>query len=453
MQSINPFTNKLVNTYQDHTASEVRQIIREVAEAWQSWRKTSPEERAGYLLNLERQLLNDQEPLAAVMVAEMGKVKREALGEIKKCAWVCRYYAENGAGFLQHEPVIADAGESYVSFQPLGTILAIMPWNFPFWQVFRFLSPALMAGNTAVLKHAGNVAGCSLAIEQTVRKAGLPENVFRSLLIGGKDVGQVIENPHVKAVTLTGSTPAGKSVAQCAGAMLKKTVLELGGSDPYLILPDADLREAARLCVAARLLNAGQSCIGAKRFIIHEAVYDEFRDLFVRGMLEAKYGDPNDNETTVGPLARHDLRDDLHQQVRISEEKGAKLVCGGVIPEHEGAFYPPTVLEHVKPGMPAYGEELFGPVASLISVKSEEEAVKIANDTVFGLGAALFTSDIRKGRQLAEKGLEAGCVFVNDFVKSDPRLPFGGIKESGYGRELAAFGIREFVNIKTVVVK
>lgn len=453
MRSINPFTNKLINTWQDHTESEVRQIINEVAEAWQSWRKTSFDERAGYLLKLENQLINDQEQLADIMMAEMGKVKREALGEIKKCAWVCRYYAENGAGFLQNEAIQTEATESYISFQPLGTILAVMPWNFPFWQVFRFLAPVLMAGNTAVLKHASNVTGCSLAIEGVVRKAGLPENVFRSLLIGGKDVEQVIQNPLIKAVTLTGSTPAGKSVAQAAGAVLKKTVLELGGSDPYLILPDADIEEAAKLCVAGRLLNTGQSCIGAKRFIVHKTVYDQFRDLFIRLMQEAKYGDPNNAETAIGPLARHDLRDDLHKQVKTSEKKGAKIVCGGFIPEHEAAFYPPTVLENVTPGMPAYEEEMFGPVASLISVKSEDEAVKIANNTVFGLGAGIFTSNITKGKQLAEKGLEAGCVFVNDFVKSDPRLPFGGIKESGYGRELAIFGIREFVNIKTVVVK
>ncbi|MGV8096241.1 MAG: NAD-dependent succinate-semialdehyde dehydrogenase [Mangrovibacterium sp.] len=453
MRSINPFTNKPVNTYQDHAAHEVEQIISEVAEAWQLWRKTSFEERKGFLLKLEDQLMSDQEQLADIMVAEMGKVKREALGEIKKCAWVCRYYAGNGAVFLQNEAIKTEASESYVSFQPLGTILAVMPWNFPFWQVFRFLAPALMAGNTAVLKHASNVPGCSLSIEETVRKAGLPENVFRSLLIGGKDIEQVIQHPQIKAVTLTGSTPAGKSVAQAAGTVLKKTVLELGGSDPYLILPDANIKEAARLCVNSRLLNAGQSCIGAKRFIVYEAVYDQFLDAFLRFMLEAKYGDPNDDETTIGPLARHDLRDDLHKQVKASEEKGAKIVCGGFIPEHEAAFYPPTILENVEPGMPAYEEELFGPVASLIKVRSEEEALRIANDTVFGLGAGVFTSEITKGKQLAEKGLEAGCVFINDFVKSDPRLPFGGIKESGYGRELAMFGIREFVNIKTVVVR
>ncbi len=453
MRSVNPFTNQSIEICQDHTESEVKQIVNEVADTWLSWRNTSFEERKNYLLKLEGQLIHDQEHLAGVMVNEMGKVRREALGEIKKCAWVCRYYAENGAGFLRNEVIKTEASESYISFQPLGTILAVMPWNFPFWQVFRFLAPALMAGNTAVLKHAGNVAGCSLAIEETVRKAGLPENVFRSLLIGGKEVEQVIQNPQIKAVTLTGSTPAGKSVAGAAGAVLKKTVLELGGSDPYLILPDANIDDAAKLCATSRLLNAGQSCIGAKRFIVHEAVYDQFRDAFLRLMLEVRYGDPNDQETAIGPLARHDLRDDLHRQVKTSEEKGAKILCGGFIPQHEAAFYPPTILDNVMPGMPAWEEELFGPVASLIRVKSEEEAVKIANDTVFGLGAGIFTSDISRAKELAEKSIEAGCVFVNDFVKSDPRLPFGGIKESGYGRELAVFGIREFVNIKTVVIR
>jgi len=453
MRSINPFTNESGQTYQDHTETEVKQIINDVAKAWLTWKETSSDARKNYLLKLESQLIHDQERLSGMMVNEMGKVRREALGEIKKCAWVCRYYAENGAGFLQNEIITTEASESYISFQPLGTILAVMPWNFPFWQVFRFLAPALMAGNTAVLKHASNVTGCSLTIEETIRKAGLPENVFRSLLIGGKEVEQVIQNPQIKAVTLTGSTPAGKSVAAAAGAVLKKTVLELGGSDPYLILPDADIDEAAKLCVTSRLLNAGQSCIGAKRFIVHEAVYDQFRDAFLRLMPQARYGDPNDDQTAIGPLARHDLRDDLHKQVKASEEKGAKIVCGGFIPEHEAAYYPPTILENVMPGMPAWEEELFGPVASLIRVQSEEEAVKIANDTVFGLGAGIFTSDISKAKELAEKGIEAGCVFVNDFVKSDPRLPFGGIKESGYGRELAVLGIREFVNIKTVVIR
>jgi len=453
MKSVNPFTNKVIETYSNHSDADAKRIVKEVDLAFKSWKQSTFNERAGHLLQLEKQLLERQEALADLIVSEMGKVKKEALGEIKKCAWVCRYYAENGNRFLEREIIDSDASESFVSFQPLGTVLAVMPWNFPFWQVFRFLAPAFMAGNTAVLKHASNVPGCSLAIEKLVQDAGFPEDVFRSLLIGGKSVKQVIENPKIKAVTLTGSTPAGKSVAAAAGSVLKKSVLELGGSDPYLILEDADLEAAADLCVTSRLLNAGQSCIGAKRFIVVEQVYEQFREAFVSKMKAAKYGDPHDEKSTIGPLARLDLRNELHGQVSASVAKGAKILCGGYIPEHEAAFYPPTVLENIEPGMPAYNEELFGPVASLFKVKGEEEGIRIANDTVFGLGAGVFTGDLDRGKRLAEKGLDAGCVFVNDFVKSDPRLPFGGIKDSGFGRELSIFGIREFVNIKTVAVK
>jgi succinate-semialdehyde dehydrogenase/glutarate-semialdehyde dehydrogenase len=411
------------------------------------------EQRAVCMKNLQAKLLEKKEELAGIIVSEMGKVKREAIGEVEKCALVCGFYAESAESFLKNEQIKTEATESYISYQPIGTVLAIMPWNFPFWQVFRFLAPALMAGNTGVLKHASNVSGCALAIEQLVRDAGFPENVFRTLLIGSKAVKAVIENPQIKAVTLTGSTPAGRSVASLAGAALKKSVLELGGSDPYLILEDADIETAARLCVTSRLLNAGQSCIGAKRFIIADAVYDQFKTEFVRLMSAAKFGDPLDPETSIGPLARVDLRDELHLQVEKSREMGATVLIGGFIPEGNAPFYPPTVLENVVPGMPAYHEELFGPVAVLFRVNSEEEAIRIANDTVFGLGGGVYTSDIENGKLLAEKGLEAGCVFVNDFVKSDPRLPFGGIKESGYGRELSMIGIREFVDVKTIVVK
>jgi succinate-semialdehyde dehydrogenase/glutarate-semialdehyde dehydrogenase len=398
-------------------------------------------------------LIERKTELAGIMVAEMGKVLREAVGEIEKCATVCSFYADNATSFLKNEVIQTEASESYIIFQPIGTVLAVMPWNFPFWQVFRFLAPALMAGNTGVLKHAANVPGSALAIEQLVRDAGFPENVFRTLIIGSAKVKAVIENPLIKAVTLTGSTSAGKSVASIAGSVLKKSVLELGGSDPYLILEDADIEKAAQLCVTSRLINAGQSCIGAKRFIIADKIYDEFEAEFVRLMSEATYGDPLNPATKIGPLARPDLRDELHQQVENSRKLGATVLLGGFIPEETAAFYPPTVLTNVLPGMPAYHEELFGPVAVLFRFKTEEEAIRIANDTVFGLGAAVFTSDVTKGKLLAEKGLEAGCVYVNDFVKSDPRLPFGGIKESGYGRELSAVGIREFVNIKTIVVK
>jgi succinate-semialdehyde dehydrogenase/glutarate-semialdehyde dehydrogenase len=453
MQSVNPFSGTVIQHYPEYSSEEVNTIISRVDRAYREWKTTNFEQRASFMKNLQRQLLEKKEELAGIIVAEMGKVRREAIGEVEKCAWVCAYYAENAADFLKNEPIKTESAESYISYQPIGPVLAVMPWNFPFWQVFRFLAPALMAGNTGVLKHASNVSGCALAIEQLVRDAGFPENVFRTLLISSKNVQEVIENPLIKAVTLTGSTPAGKSVASAAGSVLKKSVLELGGSDPYLILEDADIENAARLCVSSRLLNAGQSCIGAKRFIALETVYEAFKAEFLRLMSEARLGDPNAPETSIGPLARIDLRDELHQQVEQSKALGAKVLIGGFILGENSAFYPPTVLEDVVPGMPAYHEELFGPVAVLYRAKSEEDAIRIANDTVFGLGAGVFTSDMNKGKMLAEKGLEAGCVFVNDFVKSDPRLPFGGVKESGYGRELSLVGIREFVNIKTIVVK
>ena len=453
MLSINPYSGEIIQSYPEYSSGEVDTILSQVDQAFQQWKLKSFEERSMLMRNLQAKLIEKKGDLAAIMVAEMGKVLREAIGEIEKCALVCSYYADNAGMFLKNKPVQTEAVESYISFQPIGTILAVMPWNFPFWQVFRFLAPALMAGNTGVLKHAANVSGCALAIEQLVREAGFPPNVFRTLLISSSRVNEVIENPLIKAVTLTGSTPAGKSVAAAAGSVLKKSVLELGGSDPYLILEDADIKTAARLCVTSRLLNAGQSCIGAKRFIVADKIYNAFEEEFLRLMRLAAFGDPLNPLTTIGPLARKDLRHELHEQVVKSCESGAKILLGGYIPEGEAAFYPPTVLTNVTSEMPAYYQELFGPVAVLYRVNSEEEAIRIANDTVFGLGAGIFTADLTKGKQLAEKGLEAGCVFVNDFVKSDPRLPFGGIRDSGYGRELSGIGIREFVNIKTIVVK
>ena len=453
MLSINPYSGEIIQSYPEYTSGEVDTILCQVDHAFHQWKLKSFEERSILMRNLQAKLLAKKGELAAIMVAEMGKVLREAIGEIEKCALVCSYYADNAGMFLKNEPVQTEAAESYISYQPVGTILAVMPWNFPFWQVFRFLAPALMAGNTGVLKHAANVSGCALAIEQLVSEAGFPPNVFRTLLISSSRVNEVIENPRIKAVTLTGSTPAGKSVAAAAGSVLKKSVLELGGSDPYLILEDADIKTAARLCVISRLLNAGQSCIGAKRFIVADKIYDAFEEEFLRLMRLATFGDPLNPQTTIGPLARKDLRHELHEQVMKSCTMGARLLLGGYIPEGAATFYPPTILTGVTPEMPAYHQELFGPVAVLYRVKSEEEAVRIANDTVFGLGAGIFTADLTKGKLLAERVLEAGCVFVNDFVKSDPRLPFGGIRESGYGRELSAAGIREFVNIKTVVLK
>jgi succinate-semialdehyde dehydrogenase/glutarate-semialdehyde dehydrogenase len=453
MQSINPYTGQVIQEYWEHTPEEVEQIIVEVDQAFHSWKKTGFEQRSVCMKNLQVKLIEKKEELAAVIVSEMGKVKREAIAEVEKCAWVCGYYAENAEPFLKNEPIKTETTESYISFQPIGTVLAVMPWNFPFWQVFRFLAPALMAGNTGVLKHSSNVTGCALAIEKLVVEAGFPANVFRTLVISSQQVKAVIKNSLIKAVTLTGSTPAGRSVASTAGEALKKTVLELGGSDPYIILEDADIEYAARQCVASRLINAGQSCIGAKRFIVASGVYEQFKREFIRLMSEAKFGDPSNPETGIGPLARVDLRDELHQQVEKSRKMGAAVLLGGFVPDAEAPFYPPTVLENVVPGMPAYHEELFGPVAVLFRVEDDDEAVRIANDTVFGLGSGIFTSNIEKAKVLAEKGLEAGCVFINDFVKSDPRLPFGGVKESGYGRELSCIGIHEFMNMKTIVIR
>jgi succinate-semialdehyde dehydrogenase/glutarate-semialdehyde dehydrogenase len=416
------------------------------------WRRTPSEERAALLRSAAVQLRAKSDEYAALMAREMGKPIAQGKAEVEKSAWVCEYYADNGARFLAREHIDTDASSSFVTFPPLGVVLAIMPWNFPFWQVLRFAAPSLMAGNGAVLKHASNVMGCALAIEAVFREAGFPEDLFRTLLVGSGAVQGIIEAPQVAAVTLTGSGPAGRAVAALAGAQLKKTVLELGGSDPYVVLEDADLGAAAETCANSRLINSGQSCIAAKRFIVVETVRDEFLEHFVEQMRAKVVGDPFE-AVDVGPQARHDLRDDLHRQVTASIEGGARVLLGAEVPDGEGAFYPPTVLTDVAPGTPAYDEELFGPVAAVITARDEQEAIRIANDSAFGLGAAVFTRDVARGERLAAEHLEAGSCFVNAFVKSDPRLPFGGIKESGYGRELALFGIREFVNVKTVWVK
>jgi succinate-semialdehyde dehydrogenase/glutarate-semialdehyde dehydrogenase len=386
------------------------------------------------------------------MAEEMGKPLEQGVSEAEKCAWVCEYYAEHAAKFLEGEFIETDASKSYVTYNPLGTVLAIMPWNFPFWQLFRFGAPALMAGNAAILKHAPNVTGCALEIEKIIHEAGIPSEIFRTVIADINQTQAIIKHSEIDAVTLTGSTRAGKAVAEQAGSMLKKTVLELGGSDPYLILNDADVEQAAETCVTSRLINSGQSCIAAKRFIAVEEIYDEFLERVLSLMKKQKVGNPNDEGTDIGPMARLDLRDELHEQVKKSVEMGASCLLGGKVPEEEGAFYPATVLTEIGKGMPAYEEELFGPVASVLKVSGEKEAIKIANDTHFGLGAAVFSKNVKRAEKIAADFLEAGCCFVNEFVKSDPRLPFGGIKQSGYGRELSHHGIKEFVNVKTVYV-
>ncbi|MTI21331.1 NAD-dependent succinate-semialdehyde dehydrogenase [Fulvivirga sp. RKSG066] len=452
IQVINPATGEHLRTYDELSPEKVSEIIDDVNEAWYSWKEVSFDERAAHMMELSRLIKKDKERLARLMTEEMGKVYSQGISEAEKCAWVCEYYAQNAQEFLKNEPKESDASNSYVAFRPLGLVLAIMPWNFPFWQVMRFAAPALMAGNVGILKHASNVPGCAAAIEELIKRAGFPENVFRNLHVGSDQIEDIIANEKVKAVTLTGSTPAGKSVAAYAGKNLKKTVLELGGSDPYIILEDADLDLAIEKCVTSRLINNGQSCIAAKRFIVVESIADEFEKRMVEAMEAKNMGDPELEGTDLGPMSRKDLREELHEQVKESVEKGAKLLLGGEIPESDGFFYPATILTNVPKAAPAYSQELFGPVASIIRVQDLEKAIEVANDTEFGLGAGIFTKDEEKGREIAETRLEAGCCFVNDFVKSDPRLPFGGIKGSGYGRELSSFGIREFVNTKTVYV-
>lgn len=453
IQSVNPANGEIVKTYTALSDEQADEKIRKGHEAFLSWKERSFEERARYMIAAAAILRKRKKELAWLMALEMGKPVKAGEGEIEKCAAVCEYYAGHAARFLAPEEVRTDAKKSYITFNPLGVILAVMPWNFPFWQTFRFLAPALMAGNCGVLKHASNVPSCALIIEEILLEAGFPAGVFQTLLVGSQAVDKIIEHPFIKAVSLTGSTEAGKKVAQKAASLVKKAVLELGGSDPYLILKDADLELAAAVCAESRLINSGQSCIAAKRFIVVEEVADAFIALFKEKMAAPKMGDPMDESVEIGPQARVELRDQLHEQVLKSVEKGAECILGGQVAPGQHAFYPPTILVNVKKGMPAYEEELFGPVASVIRVKDEEEAIEVANDTIFGLGSAVFTRDEARGEAIAATRLNAGCSFVNAYVRSAPELPFGGVSESGFGRELGVYGIREFVNIKTVYVR
>lgn len=452
IRSVNPTTGEVWAQYEEHSASEVAKRLFGARRAFHPWRQWTVQQRADVLKAVARALERDKQALAELMAREMGKPVAEGRAEVERCAWGAKHYAETGADALKPEKAETSAAKSMVVYEPLGTVLAVMPWNFPLWQVFRFAAPAFLAGNTGVLKHASNVPGCAQAIESLWQKAGLPDGGFPALFIGSDRVGDVIDDPRIAAVTLTGSSAAGREVAARAGRALKKTVLELGGSDPYIVLEDADLDLAADVCVKARMLNAGQSCIAAKRWIVVDKVRKDFTEKAVERMAKLKVGDPLDPATEVGPLARHDLRDQLHDQVKRSVPKGAKILLGGVKPDGPGAFYPATVLDEVKKGMPAYDEELFGPVATIIAAKSETDALRIANDTEYGLGACVITGDKAKGERIARHDLEAGMCGVNLVIRSDPRVPFGGIKASGYGRELGQFGVREFTNVKTVMI-
>lgn len=449
IESVNPTTEEVLATFEELSPAQVEDAIATAHQTGKRWSQTALPERGRALHRAASYLRENKPRFSRLITLEMGKPITEAAAEIEKCALTCDFYADNAARFLAPESVKTNAAESYVAFEPLGVLLAIMPWNFPFWQVFRFAVPALMAGNTALLKHASNVPQCSRAIEEVFRAAGLPEGAFRSLLVRGAVVARIIEDPRVKAVSLTGSSVTGAHIAGLAGRVLKKCVLELGGSDPFIVLADADVPAAAALAVRARFQNAGQSCIAAKRFIVVPEVADEFEHLFARGVSRLRVGDPLDQETQIGPLARADLREALDAQVHLSLQQGATALVGGERRSGPGYFYAPTVLTNLSPQMPVAAEETFGPVAAVIRVKDTDEAIEVANDTPFGLGANLWTRDIAAARSLAAR-IEAGSVFINGMVASDPRLPFGGVKQSGYGRELAEFGIREFVNIQTV---
>lgn len=457
ISSINPATQETLKTFEALTEEQLDQKLGQAHQAFLGHRRTTFNERASMMQRAAEILESEKKDFARLMTLEMGKPINAAVQETEKCAWVCRYYAENAERHLADEIVETNATKSFVRFQPLGVVLAVMPWNFPFWQVFRFAAPALMAGNVGLLKHASNVPQCALAIEDIFHRAGFAEGVFQTLLLGSDMVQRVLEDRRVAAATLTGSEPAGRSVASIAGKQIKKTVLELGGSDPFIVMPSADFEEAVATAVKARTINNGQSCIAAKRFIVHERIYDEFEKRFVEVMKSLRVGNPLEASTDIGPLATDQILRDLEEQVEVSVAAGAKLLTGGRRCEFEGDlargnFYEPTVLADIPKEAPAFGDEIFGPVASLFRVANIDEAIELANATTFGLGAAAWTNHAQERDRFINE-IEAGSVFCNGMVASDPRLPFGGVKNSGYGRELSYFGIREFVNIKTVWVK
>ena len=451
ISTINPANGQNLRTFEPFTAARVNEALDRGIAAFQKHRRTSFAERATHMRKAAEILNAECRELGRLMTLEMGKPIKAAIAEAEKCATACNYYAENGERFLADRPVKMEGGESWVAFQPLGFVLAIMPWNFPFWQVFRFAAPALMAGNVGILKHASNVPQCALAIEDVLRRAGFTEGAFQTLLIGSDKVEEIIADARIAAVTLTGSEGAGRSVASAAGRNLKKSVVELGGSDPFIVMPSADLEAAVSTAVTARMINNGQSCIAAKRFIVHQAIYDRFLEKFVASVSKVRIGDPIDEKTELGPLATSAIRDELDQQVKDSVAAGARVLTGGKRIDREGFFYAPTVLADIPPAAPAARDELFGPVASVFKAKDLNDAIRIANGTTFGLGASAWTRDEAERKEFIAE-IQSGLLFINGMVVSDPRLPFGGVKHSGFGRELGEFGIHEFVNIKSIRV-
>ncbi|ROO24423.1 NAD-dependent succinate-semialdehyde dehydrogenase [Salinisphaera orenii] len=451
-QTINPATGEVIDTYELATDEQALATLRASHEAFLDWRKTSLEERAGILREIAKRLRANKDDYAALMTREMGKPIAQGGGEIELCAAICEFTADNGPQELADEERDLDGGRALVSYQPIGVILGIQPWNFPFYQVVRYAVANIMAGNTVLLKHAPNVWGAAVEIEKLFVAAGLPKNVFRSLFIDADQTSQLIEHEYVRGVTLTGSPRAGSAVAAKAGEQLKKSVLELGSNDAYLVLEDADIDRAVETCVQGRIYNNGETCVAAKRFIVVDAVYDAFREKFVEKMRQIEYGDPTDPNTALGPIAREDLRDTLHDLVKRSIDQGATCVCGGEIPDGPGYFYPVTVLEDLKPGMPAYDEELFGPAASLIRAADEAEAIRVANDSRYGLGGGIFSKDEQRAIDIARNLFDTGMVNINGYRLAQPHLPFGGVKDSGYGREHGGFGMKEFVNAKSVMI-
>jgi len=451
-ETINPTTGKSLNRYENMTNNEVKEAISKCHQAFKMWRDVPPEERAEVISAIGENLIKNKEELAQLMTDEMGKTLVQSRQEVDLCAAICEYTAEIGPKELKTEERDMVTGRmGRVSYAPIGVIYGIQPWNYPSYQVVRYSIANLMAGNAVLLKHASNVTGSGKLLERIYREANIPDGLFTTLVISHDQSDEVIKNKLVRGVTLTGSPGAGRNIGQKAAAELKKTVLELGSNDAYLVFDDADIDKAVKACVKGRIYNNGETCIAAKRFIVAEKVYDEFREKFVTSMGDIKTGDPNDESTQLGPIAREDLRDDLHEQVVKSVEKGAKIACGGEIPQGDGFFYPATVLENVQPGQPAYGDELFGPVASLIKAKDNDDAMRIANDSRFGLGGGIFSEDENAAIEMAEKHFDTGMVFINSFGLADPAMPFGGVKDSGYGREHGGFGLKEFVNVKAVM--